>query len=90
MLEDPSERLVDRMHDESAAFVLLIEGTDEQMRDHAAGRGITTVEVEPALQAAGATEPLRYPAHGSHWTPAGHRVVADVLEPALVAAVRPR
>ena len=90
MMEDPSERLVDRMHDESAAFVLLLEGTDENMRAHAATRGITTVEVAPALQAAGSTEPLRYVGHGAHWTPAGHRIVADVLEPALVAAARAR
>lgn len=90
MMEDPSERLVDRMHDESAAFVLLIEGVDEKMRDYAAARGITTVEVEPALLAAGSAEPLRYTGHGAHWTPKGHRIVADVLEPALVAAVRSR
>ena len=90
MMEDPSERLVDRMRDESAAFVLLLEGPDAAMRAHAAERGIALVEVEPALQAAGSAVPLRYTGHGAHWTPAGHRLVADLVEPALVSALRSR
>jgi GDSL-like lipase/acylhydrolase family protein len=88
---DPTEGLVDRMQDDAAknggTFVLLLEGTDAKMAAHAAARGIRVVEVEPALQAAGSSEPLRYVGHGAHWTPAGHRVVADLLDPVLVRAL---
>jgi lysophospholipase L1-like esterase len=91
IMEDPSERIVDRMHAESAAagraFVLVLEGTDAAMVAHAAAHGIPLVEVDPALRAADGGEPLKYPGHGAHWTPAGHRVVADLLEPVLRRAL---
>jgi lysophospholipase L1-like esterase len=89
---DPTERLVDRMQEESAAFgarfVILLEGVDDAMRAHAAAREIPVVEVEPALRArAAAGIPLRYPGHGFHWTPEGHRIVAALLEPVLAGIV---
>ena len=92
IMQDPSEAIVDRMHAEAttagAAFVLLLEGSDVAMAAHAAARGIAVAEVEPALQAAQSSEPLRYAGHGAHWTPAGHRVVADLLDPVLTRALR--
>jgi len=89
---DPSERIVDRMREESAAsgarFVLLLEGVDAGMRAHAMARGIPVVEVEPALQGRGSGVLLRYTGHRAHWTPEDHRVVAELLEPVLADAVR--
>jgi len=91
-MEDPSERIVDRMRDESAVsgarLVLLPEGADAAMRAHATARGISVVEVEPALQGRGSGVPLRYTGQGAHWTPEGHRVVAELLAPVLADAVR--
>jgi lysophospholipase L1-like esterase len=31
---------------------------------------------------------LRYTGQGAHWTPEGHRVVAELLAPVLADAVR--
>jgi lysophospholipase L1-like esterase len=91
-MEDPSERIVDRMRDESAAsgarLVLLPEGVDAAMRAHATARGIPVVEVESVLQGRGSGVPLRYTGQGTHWTPEGHRVVAELVAPVLADAVR--
>ena len=88
MAEDPTERLVDRMRDESAGvgarLVVLLEGTDPRMVAHAAAAGIPLVEVEPAFRAlAGSGSVLRFTGHGAHWTPEGNRVVAGLLDPVL-------
>jgi lysophospholipase L1-like esterase len=91
VFEDPSERIVDRLNAESRAagarLILLIEGTDEAMRAHAEARSIPVVETAHALDdAAQPGAPMRFPSHGLHWTPAGNRVVATLLE-ALLASM---
>ena len=92
IMEDPTDRLIDRMQDETAAsgarFVILLNGVDARMTAHAAARGIPIVEVEPAFRArADPAVALRYTGHGPPWTPEGHRVIAGLLEPVLAEAV---
>jgi len=85
---DLSERLVDAVRARAAAagaaFVLLLESTDEEITRHAAAQGIPLVAPEAALQALAARGvAVRYRGHGLHWTPAGHRVVATEVERVL-------
>lgn len=91
--EDPSERIVDRMNDEAAAagarLVIALAGPDEQMLAHAREREIPVVETEQALLAAATPDvPTRYTGHGAHLTPAGHKIVASLLEPVLEKALK--
>jgi len=71
-----------------AAVAIFRLWTLAAMRAHATARGIPVVEVEPALQGRGSGVPLRYTGQGAHWTPEGHRVVAELLAPVLADAVR--
>ncbi len=90
VFKDPSERIVDRLNEESRAagahLILLIEGTDDAMAAHAQARSIPVVQTEPALHAATTPDvPMRFASHGSHWTPEGNKLVATLLEPLLAS-----
>lgn len=95
VFEDPTERIIDRLNEKSAAtgarLILLIEGTDEQMLAHAKSRSIPVAQAEPALlEAARPDAPMRFSGHGAHWTPAGNAVAASVVEPVIAAVLGTR
>lgn len=58
--------------------------TQQTVNTLAAARGIPLIDAFPAFAAGVTTETLYYP-NDAHWTAAGHRVMADVLEAALLA-----
>ena len=71
-----------RPADEAAA--LDPELPNRMRRSIAAERGVRTIDLLPTLRAAGGRDRHLYFPLNYHWTPAGHRVVADALRRALV------
>jgi hypothetical protein len=74
-LPDPTEQLVDKIRDfleaRGARLVVGLQTSDEKLIQHLSGKGIPVVAFDGAEA---------YPSdYGSHWTPAGHRAVAERL-----------
>ena len=73
---DPTERLVDEMAQfvtaNGAKFLVGIQSTDEALMRHLSERRIPFVSFDGAPAYEGKSE-------GGHWTPEGHKVVADKL-----------
>lgn len=73
---DPTERLVDKIAEfvtaNGAAFMVALQYTDAELIRHLQTRGIPFVNLEGAGAYRGASV-------GGHWTPEGHKVVADRL-----------
>ncbi|MBV9749935.1 MAG: SGNH/GDSL hydrolase family protein [Acetobacteraceae bacterium] len=78
---DPTEQLVDMMRGfveaEGAKFVVGLECHEERLETFLRARGILSTAFDGAAA---------YPTDGSHWTPAGHAVVASRLLSLLAAA----
>lgn len=76
---DPTEQLVDKIHDfleaRGARLVVGLQTSDEKLIRHLSARKIPFVAFDGAEA---------YPSdYGSHWTPAGHRAVAERLSKLL-------
>ena len=74
-LPDPTEQLVDKVRDfveaRGARLVVGLQTRDEKLIEHLTGKNISFVAFDGAEA---------YPSDfGSHWTPAGHRAVAERL-----------
>lgn len=71
---DPTERLIEMMRDDvearGAKFLIGMQWREPRLESFLRGQGIPFVDFEGADA---------YPRDGSHWTPAGHRLVADRL-----------
>ena len=71
-VEDPTEGLVDLMRQDvesrGATFLVAIQGSDAKLEAHLKSAGVRFVSL------AGIDH---YPRDGDHWTPEGHRIVAD-------------
>jgi hypothetical protein len=72
---DPTEQLIDNIHDflkaRGARLVVGLQTRDEKLIEHLSGRKIPFVDFDGAEV---------YPSDfSSHWTPAGHRAVAERL-----------
>ncbi len=80
---DPTERLVDRIAEfvtaNGARFFVGLQATDDELISHLQARRISFVNLEGAPSYVGASV-------GGHWTPEGHKVVADRLFDLLSAS----
>jgi hypothetical protein len=76
---DPTEQLVDKISDfveaRGSRLVVGLQTSDEKLIEHVRGKGIPFVSFDGAEA---------YPTdNGAHWTPAGHRAVAEQLSDLL-------
>ncbi len=74
-MPDPTEQLIDKVRDlveaHGARLVVGLQTSDEKLIQHVSGKKIPFVAFDGAEA---------YPSdYGSHWTPAGHRAVAERL-----------
>jgi hypothetical protein len=80
---DPTPELILAMErfveQKGAIFAVGVEGPHPPMI-----RFLQTCHIPCVDLTLGHGPPFRYPSFGAHWTPAGHAVVADTLEPTLV------
>jgi lysophospholipase L1-like esterase len=77
------ERLLRREHLDVGDFGFDVP--NRKLNELAARRGITYLDLLPALRAASAGDPFRfYYPKNAHWNPAGHRFVAEQLHAFLI------
>ena len=70
--------------DAGGTFVVAIQSSDTDLQKFLQDHGIESVMVDEYLDsAADPGTPIRFNSHGSHWTPYGHRLVANLLEPII-------
>jgi lysophospholipase L1-like esterase len=78
-----------RRHDPPAGTTWDLDSPARILAEACRARGIRLVDLLSGLREAGRSDPYLYYRWNMHWTPAGHRVVADVLAGALATSAQP-
>ena len=86
--QDPTEALVAALGDDvkkgGADYLVAIRANDKELEEFCRREGIDHLMIDGFLEKNRNPDKLvRFETHGRHWTPEGHRLVADLLEPVL-------
>jgi len=89
--KDPTEALVvalgEDVAQDGAKYLVAIRANDTDVEEYCKEHGVECFMVSQYLQDRSTPEdPVRFTEHGRHWTPKGHRLVAEFVEPIVRSA----